>query len=55
MFFPTADLIESIRRHYDVYSELVPVCTAATALKAINKYFGTTGFRCDYDPQPNFF
>jgi tRNA U54 and U55 pseudouridine synthase Pus10 len=30
--FPTADLTENTHRHYEIYSVLLPVCTAATAV-----------------------
>jgi hypothetical protein len=32
--FPTADLIDITKRYYKMYSVLLPVCTAATGIKA---------------------
>jgi hypothetical protein len=35
--FPSANLTENTGRYYEIYSVLLPVCMATTALKAIWK------------------
>jgi hypothetical protein len=47
--FPTADVIENIRRNYEIYSESLPVCTVVKAVRTM------CNSGCDTNPHSQFF
>jgi hypothetical protein len=46
--FPVAyaDLTEKAHKFYETFSVLLPICTVATAVKAMNEYYGAV-VSCD--------
>jgi hypothetical protein len=48
------DLIQNIQGHHEIYPLLLPICTVATAVKAMCKCCGRI-FVCDSNPPPQSF
>lgn len=51
--FPTKAVTEKAQRCYDIYSTLLPICTAAMAGKLILTYCRRV-FGCDSNPDPQY-